>query len=245
MRAIILAGGRGSRLAPYTISLPKPLVDVGGVPVAEIIIRQLKRSRVERVTMAVGHLSYLLEDYFKKGEGFGLTIDYSVEKQPLGTAGPLALIDGLEGPFLVVNGDVLTTLDYSALVEYHRQSGALATIATHERSIQINLGVTETNGGNLLVGYVEKPTYRYRASMGVYVFDPRVLSYIPPGEYLDFPDLVLRLLAAGERVLTYPYEGHWLDIGSPEDYAQAGELFSRARDQFLHGEQDGMGGSVE
>ncbi len=236
MKAVILAGGKGTRLAPYTVVFPKPLMPLGDTPILEVVIRQLRRHGFDDVIMAVGHLAELIMAYFNDGRRFGVRISYSKEETPLGTAGPLALIPGLDETFLVMNGDVLTTLDYSELVRYHHQSGAIATIAMHERAVRIDLGVIESDETNRVIGYIEKPTYQYRVSMGIYVFDPRVLRYIPRGERLDFPDLVLKLLAAGERVMGYPYDGYWLDIGRADDYAQAAEEFARLRSQFLSGE---------
>ncbi len=233
MRAIILAGGKGTRLAPYTTVFPKPLVPVGDMPILEIVVRQLRRVGVEHITMAVGHLANLLMAFFGDGARFGLHIDYSLEDTPLGTAGPLALIDGLDNTFLVMNGDVLTTLDYAALVAYHRQRRAVATIAMHERQVKIDLGVIKVDETNRLVQYVEKPAFDYLVSMGVYVFEPAVLRYIERGARLDFPELIWKLLAADQLVAGYPYAGYWLDIGRPDDYARAVEEFEAMRAQFL------------
>lgn len=236
MKAVILAGGKGTRLAPYTVVFPKPLMPLGDTPILEVVVHQLRRHGFDDIIMAVGHLAELIMAYFNDGRRFGVRISYSKEETPLGTAGPLALIPGLDETFLVMNGDVLTTLDYGELVRYHHRSGAIATIAMHERAVRIDLGVIESDEANRVIGYIEKPTYQYRVSMGIYVFDPRVLRYIPRGERLDFPDLVLKLLAAGEQVMGYPYDGYWLDIGRADDYAQAAEEFARLRSQFLPGE---------
>jgi NDP-sugar pyrophosphorylase family protein len=233
MRAVILAGGKGTRLVPYTTVLPKPLMPIGDIPILEIIIRQLKRAGIDHITIAVGHLSNLLMAFFDDGKKYGLDIDYSLEDQPLGTVGPLKLIDGLDNTFFLMNGDVLTTLDYSAMLAYHRQHKAVATIAMHARAVQIDLGVIETDGSNFLTAYIEKPTYNYHASMGIYIFEPRVLRYIPQRVYLDFPQLIWKLLEAKEPVLTYPYDGYWQDIGCPEDYASAIEEFDRMRGLIL------------
>ena len=233
MKAVILAGGKGTRLAPYTIVFPKPLMPLGDMPIMEIVIRQLERYHFNEITLAVGYLAELIMAYFDDGSRFGVHIRYSKEEQPLGTAGPLPLIPGLDETFLVMNGDVLTTLDFGELYRHHRQNGAIATIAMHERSAKINLGVIESDETNRIIGYIEKPTYHYRVSMGLYIFEPRVLDYIPRGERLDFPDLVLQLLEAGERVMGYPYDGYWLDIGRPDDYAQATDEFEQLRNLFL------------
>jgi NDP-sugar pyrophosphorylase family protein len=183
--------------------------------------------------LTVGHLAELLHAYFKDGERFGLKIVYSREEQPLGTAGPLALVPGLDDTFLVTNGDVLTTLDLRTLIESHRQSGAAATIAMHARQVKIDLGVIQRDGSCEITGYIEKPTYNFEVSMGIYVFEPRVLNLIPRNHYLDFPDLVLQLIQNKERVLGYPFDGYWQDLGSPSDYEQALDDFDRLKPQIL------------
>jgi NDP-sugar pyrophosphorylase family protein len=163
-----------------------------------------------------------------------MRIDYSYEDHPLGTAGPLSLVkDSLTSTFLVTNGDVLTDLDFTDLIEYHKHAGAAATIAMHKRDVKIDLGVLQFNGNYDLTGYIEKPTYNFHVSMGVYVFEPSVLQQIPYGEYLDFPDLVLRLIGRGERVVGYPFEGYWQDLGRPGDYEQAIEEFEKIRNLIL------------
>jgi NDP-sugar pyrophosphorylase family protein len=221
MKAVVLAGGKGTRLAPYTKILPKPLMPIGDMPILEILLRQIKTSGINEVILAVGHLAGLLRAFFRDGDHLGLRIRYSYEEKPLGTAGPLSKIKGLDENFLVTNGDVLTTLDIRSMIEAHQRSGAAATIATHTRKVNVDLGVIQFNGKNEIVGYLEKPTYEYQVSMGIYVFEPRVLNYIPYDQYLDFPDLVLRLIGSGERVLGYPFDGYWQDLGRPDDYEQA------------------------
>jgi len=236
MKAVVLAGGKGTRLAPYTKILPKPLMPIGeDMPILEVLLRQLKRSGVDEVVLAVGHLSELLRAFFQDGSRFGLKIQYSYEDCPLGTAGPLSLLTSLDETFMVSNGDVLTTLDFRALVDFHRSHKAVATIASHVRNVRIDLGVIRTNLDNEVIGYIEKPTYELFVSMGVYVFEPRVLSYIEYGQYLDFPDLVLKLIAAGERVMSFPYEGYWMDLGRIDDYEQAVKEFDVLKDQLLGG----------
>ncbi|MCS6994182.1 MAG: sugar phosphate nucleotidyltransferase [Anaerolineales bacterium] len=233
MRAVILAGGKGTRLAPYTKILPKPLMPIGEFPILEVILRQMKMAGIDRVTLTVGHLSSLLRTFFQDGEAWGLKIEYSYEASPLGTAGPIALIEDLNDTFLVTNGDVLTTLRFSDVVAFHRQHRATATIAVHHRKVKIDLGVIQWNGKPEINGYIEKPTYDYCVSMGVYVFEPRVLQYIPKGQYLDFPDLVKILLAAGEKVVGYEFSGYWQDLGRPDDYEQAARDFEAMRAEFL------------
>jgi NDP-mannose synthase len=233
MKAVILAGGKGTRLAPYTRVLPKPLMPVGEMPILEILIRQLKREGVDEVVLTVGHMAGLLRAFFSDGNDFGLHIRYSYEENPLGTAGPLALVDGLDDTFVVTNGDVLTTLRISEMCHFHKQQQAAATIAMHRRKVKIDLGVILCNGGQEVVGYIEKPTYDYSVSMGIYIFEPRVLSYIPRGEHLDFPNLVHKLLGAKEKVVGYPFDGYWQDLGRPDDYEQANDDFERMRSEFL------------
>jgi len=233
MKAVILAGGKGARLAPYTKILPKPLMPIGDMPILEILLRQMKRAGVQDVILTVGHLAQLLQVFFQNGERLGLNISYSFEDHPLGTAGPLSLVSGLQDTFMVANGDVLTTLNFCDLVAFHRRSEAAATIAMHRRQVKIDLGVIETNGNHEVTGYIEKPTYDFHVSMGIYVFEPRVLQYIPYNQYLDFPDLVLRLIAAGERVVGYPFDGYWQDLGRPDDYEQAVDDFAALRPQIL------------
>lgn len=233
MRAVILAGGRGTRLAPYTTVLPKPLMPIGDVPILEVLLHQLRRSIVTHVTLAVGHLAPLLMAYFADGDRFGLRIDYSREDGPLGTAGPLTLVDGIDDTFLVMNGDLLTDLDVGAMVAFHRANAAAATIGVCQRDIPIDLGVIEVDGGSHVTGYREKPVYGYRASMGAYVFEPPVLSRIPRGEHFDLPHLVGALLAAGDRVVAYEHTGYWLDIGRPDDYQRAQADFPQLRARLM------------
>ena len=233
MKAVVLAGGKGARLAPYTRILPKPLMPIGDMPILEVMLRQMKRAGVEDVVLTVGHLAHLLRTFFMDGEQWGLCISYSYEECPLGTAGPLSLIQGLDQTFLVTNGDVLTTLDLQDLLRFHREQGGIATIAVHKRQVKIDLGVVQWNGDHSIKGYIEKPVYDYTVSMGIYVFEPRVMQYIPHNQYLDFPDLVLKMIAAGERVCGYVFEGYWMDLGRPDDYTQAAEDFVSMRAQFL------------
>ena len=234
MKAVVLAGGKGTRLAPYTKILPKPLMPIGDVPILEILLRQMQRAGVTEVILTVGHLAELLRSFFQDGSRFGLHIDYSFEDEPLGTAGPLSLVrERLDDTFLVSNGDVLTTLNLREMVAAHRESGAVATIAMHNRKVKVDLGVLEFNGGYELTGYVEKPTYDFHVSMGIYLFEPRVLEYVPYNQYLDFPDLVTRLLGADEKVLGFPFDGYWQDLGRPDDYEQAVVDFERLRPQIL------------
>jgi len=235
MHAVILAGGQGTRLRPYTTVLPKPLMPLGDMPILEVVLRQLKRTGVTRVTLAVSYLAELIEAYCGNGSRLGLDIRYSRETRALSTAGPLKLVPGLEETFLVMNGDVLTTLDYAAMVRYHRAHGAAATLAMHRRSVRIDYGVVETDADGVLQRYIEKPEYHYTVSMGVNVLEPRALAHIGEGEALGMPDLMLRLKAAGEKVLAYEEPCLWLDIGRMDDYEQALEVFESRRAEFLGG----------
>jgi NDP-sugar pyrophosphorylase family protein len=238
-RAIIMAGGEGTRLRPYTAVLPKPLMPIGDRPVLDIVIRQLRRANFERITIATGYLAELIEAFFRDGKVYDVSIDYFREYAPLGTVGALALIDGLDEPFLVMNGDVLTDMDYTALLEHHVASGAAVTVAATQRHVNISLGVMEFGDAEAperLTHYIEKPTLSYEVSMGVYCFAPRVLAHIEPNVRLDFPDLILRLLALGERVEAWRPEAYWLDLGRHDDYEQAMEEFESVRHRLLPGE---------
>lgn len=233
MRAVVLAGGKGTRLAPYTTVLPKPLMPIGEVPILEVVLRQLAHHRFNDVSLAVGYLAELLMAYCGDGSKFGLRLDYSRESTPLGTAGPIALVAPPAETFLVMNGDLLTTIDYTQMLAAHRASGAIATVATYEKTVKIDLGVLELSSDQRIVDYIEKPTMRYPVSMGIYLFEPRVLSVIPKGERLDLPDLVKKLMAAKEKVMAYKHEGYWLDIGRPDDYQEAVREFEAHRNEFL------------
>jgi NDP-sugar pyrophosphorylase family protein len=233
MRAVILAGGQGARLRPYTTVFPKPLMPIGDMPILEIVLRQLAASGFDRITLAVSYLAELIEAFLGDGSRLGLRIDYSREPRALSTAGPLRLIEGLDDTFLVMNGDVLTTLDYRALVGHHRRHGAAATIATHRRSVQVDYGVVEAGRDGRLERYIEKPEIHYTVSMGVNVLEPRALRVIGDGESLGMPDLMLRLRQAGETVLTFEQPCLWLDIGRVDDYERALETFQSRRAEFL------------
>ena len=233
MRAIILAGGKGTRLAPYTTVLPKPLMPIGEMPILEIVMRQLVNHGFDDLTLAVGYLGELLMAYCGDGSKFGATLEYSREVQPLGTAGPIALVPNLNETFLVMNGDLLTTIDYSAMLKNHRERGVLATIACYQRDVKIDLGVIDVDSDNWVVNYIEKPTYHYEVSMGIYIFEPAILNYIPLNQKLDLPDLMLKLLKEGQKVNVFKFDGYWLDIGRPDDYERAIDEFAKHRQEFI------------
>jgi NDP-sugar pyrophosphorylase family protein len=233
MKAVVMAGGKGTRLAPYTKILPKPLMPIGDMPILEVLLRQIKSAGIVDVFLTVGHLSGLLKAFFQGGEQWGVKIHYCFEEFPLGTVGSLANINGLDETFLLTNGDVLTTLDIKSLVAFHQDHGATATIAMHRRKVKIDFGVLQMDGDSNIKSILEKPCYEYLVSMGVYIFEPKVINFIPKGKYLDFPDLILELIAAGEKVVGYPFDGYWQDLGRPDDYEQATKDFDSMRLQFL------------
>jgi len=232
-RAIVLAGGKGTRLAPYTTVLPKPLMPIGDMPILEVLIRQLRKAGVLRITLAVGHLSSIMMAYFGNGSSFGVDITYSHEEKPLGTAGPLSLLAPPEEPFMVMNGDLLTDLDFVRMAETHERSGSIATIGLYRRDVKIDLGVIVADDAGKVTDYIEKPVYSYLVSMGMYVFDPAVLASIPRDERFDLPDLIRALIASGQSVASYLHEGYWLDIGRPDDYQRAQLEFEALRDRIL------------
>ena len=212
MRAVILAGGQGTRLRPYTTILPKPLMPVGDKAIVEIIIDQLKHHGFNHITVALGHLAHLIQAVLGNGDRHQMTVDYSIEDVPLGTSGPLALIEDLDGPFLVMNGDILSNIDFNEVVRFHKEQDAIATIAVHKRLVKIDYGVLNRSGYALL-NYQEKPVFDYEVSTGVYVLDSSVLRYIIPSTRLDFPDLIQRLVGNREKVACYPFSGIWYDLG--------------------------------
>jgi len=237
MRAVILAGGRGTRLAPYTTVIPKPLLPVGETPILEIVLRQLTAAGFDHITLTLGWMAAYFRTFIDQRSDLRrlARIDFVEELQPTGTAGSLASVEGLEdGPFLVMNGDLLTTLDYAALVDFHQRRQAELTIALHQKPVPIDLGVVETaSDGERVTGYVEKPTLHYTVSMGVYIYSPSVLDEIAPGQYLDFPTLALRLINQGRAVFGYPNDAYWLDLGRPEDLELAQQIFAERSDEFL------------
>lgn len=226
-RAIILAGGKGTRLQPFTINFPKPLMPLGDRPVLEVLMERLAGHGITDITLSLGHMAELIKAYFEQRPMWKekIQLRFVQEDTPLGTAGALSLVPHLDRTFIVMNGDLLTDLNFSDLLDFHRKSSATLTIAAHRREVKIDLGVLEVDGERRVRGYKEKPVSSLEVSMGIYVYEPRVLQWIRPGEPLDLPDLVLRLIAAGEPVSAYPSHCQWLDIGRPDDYRQAQELF--------------------
>jgi len=232
MRAAILAGGLGTRLAPYTTVLPKPLVPVGERPILELIIRQLSAAGYERIDLCIAHLGELIRSYLSQSSAVpdGLELAYNWEDRPLGTAGAVRDLDRGDDPILVMNGDILTDLDYAELMRFHVEQEAALTIASHTRDVTIQLGVLEGDGA-VVDGYVEKPTLHYEVSMGVYIYGRAAVEAIPP-ERFDLPDLVLKLLDEGERVCKFPFSGTWFDIGTPGDLEAANEFVATHPHKF-------------
>lgn len=235
--AVILAGGKGTRLRPYTTSFPKPLMPVGDHPVLEILIAQLIRDGFTRLHFAVGHLAELIEAYFGGPRwGENVSITYSRESSPLGTAGPLAMLSEiLPDQFLVVNGDVLTDLDYNAFLKSHQSNdpARVLTISTHKRILCSEYGVLNATPEGLVRDYSEKPSYHLSVSEGVYAFSHEALSLIPKNQRFDFPDLVQRLLREHLPVVACEHTGVWLDIGRPDDYEEAQRLIAEHPERFV------------
>ena len=221
MVAVILAGGQGTRLQPYTTVLPKPLVPIGEQPIIEILLRHLHKCGVQKVVIAVNHLAHLITAVLGDGSRFGLEIEYSLEDTPLSTVGPLRLINNLPDNFIVVNGDVLTDIDIKALYDRHCKNQAMVTVAAAKRGEKIDFGVLEIEDNTRVIGFSEKPTIEFVVSMGVYVFSKRVLDFVPPDKQYGFDTLMHDLLARKERVETFVYDGYWLDIGRLSDFEQA------------------------
>ena len=224
LKAVVFAGGRGTRLAPYTSVLPKPLMPIGDRSILELVLTQFAACGIIDVTLCVGHLSHLIEAVLENRDDDGVEIEFVREKEALGTAAPLRLVDGLERTFIAMNGDVLTNLAYDTFIRYHRRSRNMLTIATSERPIQIDYGVLhlgENGRRRQVAAYVEKPEMVSTVSMGIYAVEPEALAYIPQTGYFDFPDLVQALLRAGQQVGAYKYDGLWFDIGRRADYEQA------------------------
>lgn len=225
--AVILAGGKGTRLKPFTASFPKPLVPIGDIPILEILLTKLKNSGITDITLTLGHLAELIQAYLSQRPQLldGLAIHYVRETEPTGTAGSLSLVEGLTETFFVVNGDVLTNLSLARMLDFHRQQGAVLTVAAQQIDSRCEFGVIETGADGFVNAYVEKPVRTDFVSMGIYIYEPEVLRFIEPGQYLDFPTLVNLLLKAGKPVAAFQEPCRWLDIGRPEEYAAAQQAF--------------------
>lgn len=234
-RAVILAGGKGTRLRPYTVVLPKPLMPIGEFPILEVIIRQLVLHGFDHVTMAVNHQAEIIRAFFQDGRKWGIKIDYSLEDKPLSTMAPLRLIHDLPENFLVMNGDILTDLSFSDFYEEHVSRHSIFTISSHVREQKIDYGVLEADASGHLSRFTEKPRSQYLVSMGVYMVSRRVMDFIPGDKSYGFDNLMLDLLAAGKPAAVRKFDGYWLDIGRPDDYIAAIEVFEKSREVFLKG----------
>ena len=220
-RAVILAGGKGTRLKPYTISLPKPLVPVGDMPILEIIIRQLAKNGFNHITITINHMADIIRAYCGDGSKWGIKIDYSLEDKPLSTMGPLKLIKDLPEDFLVMNGDVLTDLDFESFYNEHVTSKSIFTVSAFSRDQKVDYGVLEIGIDNRLVNFIEKPINRYNVSMGVYMANKKILDYIPENQLYGFDHLMLDLIRFQHPATVKIHSGYWLDIGRPDDYEKA------------------------
>ena len=229
VRTVILAGGTGTRLRPYTAVLPKPLMPLGDRAILEFVIDQLAEQGFSDITLSVGHLAHVVEAVFGDGASHGVEINYVREEVPLGTAGSLRLVEGLDGTFLVLNGDLVTSIDYRSLIRAHRAGNNVLTIATTNRQVKMDYGLLDLGDakGALreIAGYREKPVIDCMVSMGIYVLEPEALEFAPADGHFDFPQLVQRALAAGAPIGAFVYDGLWLDIGRHEDYEQAVTLW--------------------
>jgi NDP-mannose synthase len=233
MMAIILAGGKGTRLKPFTMTIPKPLLPLGDVPILEVVLRQLAAAGIERVIITLGHMSHLFVAGIGDGARLGLRIEYCFEDEPLGTAAPIRLVADLEDDFLVMNGDLLTTLNFRDLLDTHLRRAAWGTIALHRREVKIDYGVVETAADGLLSNYIEKPIIPYEVSMGINVLSRRCLDFIPAAGPFQMPELMLAMHRAGKPVLCYRTDCYWQDIGRFDDYQQASADFVDDPSKFL------------
>lgn len=232
MKAVLLAGGKGTRLYPYTVALPKPLVPVGDRPIIDILLAQLKRHGILDVVISIGHLGEIIMAFLGDGSKLGMRISYVREETPLGTAGPLRLVSDLPDEFLMMNGDVLTDLDFGGFIESHRKGGAEISISTYSKPVTIDLGVLKSKDG-LLTEYLEKPTETFHVSMGVYAMKKSCLDLIPAGRPFDFPHLIQAMLSSKRPVRSIPFSGFWLDIGRPSDYENAQKEFEARKATLL------------
>jgi NDP-mannose synthase len=230
MQAVILAGGKGTRLKPYTTVLPKPLMPIGDCPILEVVVRQLKKNGFNKITMAVGHQHDLFIAFFGNGEKWDISIDYYVEKEPLGTAAPIRHIKNLDETFLMMNGDILTDLNFRDLFDLHIKKQADLTVAAHKRTQNVNYGILEYTSDGMLTKFLEKPSYKFNVSMGIYILSHKIISLIPDQGYFDFPDLVQNLLIEKRKIYCFPYKGYWMDIGRPDDYEQAIDDYEKMKD---------------
>ena len=233
-RAIILAGGKGTRLRPFTKVFPKPMMPIGKYAILEIVIKQLRFYGFKHITITVNNQAKLIKAFFGNGSKFNTHIDYALEKKPLGTMGPLKTIKDLPKNFLVLNGDVLTDLNFHKFYTHHIKNNNLFTISSYKRTELIDYGLLETNKKNSLIKFIEKPKKTYKMSMGVYMLKKDILKYIPKEKHFGFDNLMYKLLKIKKKVKVFKHNGYWLDIGRPSDYIAANEQFKKMRKKLLH-----------
>jgi NDP-sugar pyrophosphorylase family protein len=233
MSAVILAGGKGTRLKPFTMTIPKPLLPLGDMPILEIVIEQLVAAGVSRIVLTLGHMAPLLMACIGDGARWGIKIEPVLEREPLGTAGSLRMIENLGENFIVMNADLLTTLDYEDMFDYHVRHQSIGTIGLSKREVLIDYGVVRTTSGGVLENYIEKPTIPYSVSMGINILSRRCLDFIPRAGKFDMPDLMLAMHRAGHPVHCYETECYWKDIGRFDDYQQASEDFVKDPSRFF------------
>lgn len=233
IQAVILAGGKGTRLAPYTATIPKPLIPINEYPILEIILRQLKYYGIKDITLTLGHMANLIESYFGNGKRFGLNIKSSREKKPLGTAGPLSLLRNLAETIVVLNGDLFTTMNFRKMIQFHQKHKAAATIGLYREAVKQKSGVITTDKQSRIIRYDEKPTTYVNISMGIYIFSKEAIRMIPKNKYFDLPELINKLISTHKKIYGFQNTAEWLDIGRPEDYAKAIELFNKYPSRYL------------
>jgi NDP-sugar pyrophosphorylase family protein len=234
MQAIILAGGKGTRLFPYTVSIPKPLIPIGDTPIIEIVLRQLSYFGFKNITLALGYMADMMQAFVGDGSKYGVRIKCSMEDKPLGTIAPLKKIKDLEDNFLVMNGDLLTDIDYKGLHDQHMKLGSRATVATYTKKTKLQLGVLDNDETGRIVRFREKPVLENKVSMGVYMFSRSIIDLIPDNEYFGFDSLMYKLIDNKDKVFSYPFDGRWFDIGMHDDLVTASEEFLKNKKLYLH-----------
>ena len=223
---VIMAGGYGKRLMPLTEAVPKPMLPVNGRPLLEHILARLRQSGIRSVNVATHHLSDSIVQHFKDGSEFGIELQYFQETEPLGTAGGLANMGGGTDPLLVINGDVLTSMDVRAMLDFHHEHQALLTVGVRQYDIEVPFGVVKTEGVRI-TGIQEKPVLRHFINAGIYMIEREVCRLVPRGRRFDMTDLVAAVIESGGNVISFPVREYWIDIGRVEQYQKA-ELDSAA-----------------
>lgn len=234
MQAILMAGGKGTRLRPFTNILPKALVPIGEISILEMVLQQLHRNGFEKIIIAVGHKAELIMAVIGNGSRFGLDIKYHYEDKPLGTIGALADLDGLEDNFLVMNGDICTNMSFGAFYQAHIESSAVGTVGTYRRFEKMELGILTLDEKNWkIIGFQEKPTYEFLVAIGVNAFNKSILEFIPKGEFFGFDDLMAKIIEEDIDVRAFPFNGIWHDIGRVDDYEKMLKEFADNPNAYL------------